>query len=165
MHASEGAGGGLGAAGLPVGLGGVRRSVDLATPQHLAARFASAAWILLGLLGLWRVRRTPSAWPWLAILATKVAVVLVFFGYARQGALLQPFLILGIASLAAPWLRREAAWRRVRWAGAALVLVLLAYDAQRALRGAELALDGQRVSAESAAQDRGHRARQLEVSR
>ncbi|MBK9385687.1 MAG: glycosyltransferase family 39 protein [Planctomycetes bacterium] len=165
LHAAEGAGGGLGAAGLPVGLGGVRRSVDLATPQQLAGRCASAAWIALGLLGLWRVRRTPSTWPWLAIVATKLAVVLAFFGYARHGALLQPFLILGVAALAAPWFQRDAVRRRVRWAGATLALGMLAYDAQRTLRGAELALDGQRVSAESAAEDRGHRARQLEVSR
>jgi hypothetical protein len=165
MHAAEGAGGGLGAAALPVGLGGIRRSVDLTTPQSFLARSASLAWIALGLAGLWRVRRAPSSWPWLAILVTKLVVVLAFFGYARHGALLQPFLILGIAALAAPWLERDAAWRRARLAGAALVLGLLAYDAQRALRGAELVLDGQRVSAESAAEDRGHRARQLEVSR
>lgn len=162
LHAAEGAGGGLGAAGLPVGLSGTRRAVDLATPQHLVARLASALWIGLGLLGLWGLRREPRIWPIFLILATKLAVVLAFFGYARQGALLLPFLALGVAAVLDRAALARLAPRTVRLAAAVLVGGLLLHDAQRALRGASLVLDGEPVGADRAREDTGHRTRELE---
>jgi hypothetical protein len=163
-HAAEGAGGGLGAAGLPLGLSGTRRAVDLATPQHLGARLASALWIGLGLLGLWRLGRDPRIWPAFAILATKLAVLLAFFGYARQGALLLPFLALGVAALLDRVALARLTPRTLRLVALVLIGGLLLYDAQRAARGASLALDGEPVRAENAHEDTGHRPRELEIS-
>jgi hypothetical protein len=97
-HAAEGAVGGVGGYALPIGLSGERRQVDFVT----ATSGWSDVWRLLVLgaaaFGLWRLRRCRGVWPLLAFAATKVAVVAVYFGYARQGALCVPIVALGVAA-------------------------------------------------------------------
>jgi hypothetical protein len=97
-HAAEGAVGGVGGYALPIGLSGERRQVDFVT----ATSGWSDVWRLLMLgaaaFGLWRLRRCRGVWPLLAFAATKVAVVAVYFGYARQGALCVPIVALGVAA-------------------------------------------------------------------
>jgi hypothetical protein len=97
-HAAEGAVGGVGGYALPIGLSGERRQVDFVT----ATSGWSDVWRLLMLgaaaFGLWRLRRCRGVWPLLAFAATKVAVVAVYFGYARQGALCVPAVALGLAA-------------------------------------------------------------------
>ncbi|MFN9945912.1 MAG: hypothetical protein ACK56S_03630, partial [Planctomycetota bacterium] len=104
-HAVEGAVGGIGGYALPIGLSGERRQVDLVT----ATSGWSDVWRLLVLgtaaFGLWRLRGCRGAWPLLAFAATKVAVVAVYFGYARQGALCVPVVALGVV---AAFVRRDA---------------------------------------------------------
>jgi hypothetical protein len=97
-HAAEGAVGGVGGYALPIGLSGERRQVDFVT----ATSGWSDVWRLLVLgaaaFGLWRLRRCRGVWPLLAFAATKVAVVAVYFGYARQGALCVPIVALGVVA-------------------------------------------------------------------
>jgi hypothetical protein len=97
-HAAEGAVGGVGGYALPIGLSGERRQVDLVT----ATSGWSDVWRLLVLgvaaFGLWRLRGCRGVWPLLAFAGTKVAVVAVYFGYARQGALCAPVVALGVVA-------------------------------------------------------------------
>jgi hypothetical protein len=97
---------GLGGFDLPLGLSGLRRAVDLVVPVGPLA----GAWSLLVLaacaLGVVAGWKQPALLPWLVFLASKVVVTLLFFGYARQGAMMVPVVAL-LAALAL-----------VRWGGA-----------------------------------------------
>lgn len=97
-HAVEGAVGGVGGYALPIGLSGERRQVDLVT----ATNGWSDVWRLFVLgaaaFGLWRLRANRGVWPLVVFAATKVAIVAVYFGYARQGALCVPAVALGVAA-------------------------------------------------------------------
>lgn len=100
----QGATGGLGGRALPIGLSGERRPVDLVTATGwwpmgwtwLVATFAAA--------GLWTARRATPVQAWTVVAATKLVVLAAFFGYARQGALLVPFVALGLGLAADRWL-------------------------------------------------------------
>ena len=135
-HALEGATGGIGGHALPIGLSGMRRQVDMVTADGLVAQ----AWrgLVLGVaaFGLWRLR-SRTLLPWFAFAATKLVVVLAYFGYARHGAVCSPLLALGVAEVLTPWLRG-----RVRLGASALVAVLL-LDGVRACLGATATVDGQ----------------------
>ncbi|MCA8954196.1 MAG: hypothetical protein KDE27_32105 [Planctomycetes bacterium] len=98
-HAAEGALPGLGGLALPIGLSGSRRPVDLVTADGTLAWLYRFALLAAAIAGLWRLRREPWLWPWLLFLASKLAVVVLFFGYARQGALCVPVVMLGVAAL------------------------------------------------------------------
>jgi len=93
----QGAASGIGGYALPIGLSGERRRVDLVTAS---GPFATAFRLLLlaaAATGLWRVRRTGAVTAWFAWLLAKLAAVLLFFGYARLGALCVPVVALGVA--------------------------------------------------------------------
>ncbi len=80
--------------GVPWGLEGPRRAVDLAVPEGRVFN----AWRILLLVacavGLWRLRRSRHLAPWLLLAATKVLATVFFFGYARHGAALVPVVTL-----------------------------------------------------------------------
>jgi hypothetical protein len=139
-HGLEGAASGCGGHALPIGMSGVRRAVDLVT----AAGTWPAIWRVLLLVvagaGLWTCRRAPWLWAWLAFAVSKVAVLLLFFGYARQGALLVPVVGIGLAAAASRWLLP-------RWPGAArlgiwFLAALVALELARALGGTAVLVDG-----------------------
>ncbi len=94
----EGAALGLGGYNLPLGLTGTRRAVDLTTPD---AGVVTAAWqagvLALAAWGAWVGSRSPPIHPWLLYVASKLAVAVLFFGYARQGALILPALAMFVA--------------------------------------------------------------------
>lgn len=99
-HATQGAAPNLGGYALPIGMSGERRQVDFVT----ATGIWPTAWrlMLLGvaLFGLSRVCRQRALWPLFAFAATKMLVVLAYFGYARQGVLCLPLVALGLAAAA-----------------------------------------------------------------
>ncbi|MCR9244177.1 MAG: hypothetical protein NXI31_04040 [bacterium] len=141
-HVAEGATGGVGGYALPIGMSGERRAVDLVT----ATGWWAAVWRLLVLgvavYGLWRVRGERALWPLWAFAVTKIVTVALFFGYARQGALLVPAVAVGAAVVIGPWLGRQT--DRRRWLPWCLPALLLAVEAVRA--GTVTAtLDGQPV--------------------
>lgn len=161
---------GFGGYGLPLGLSGVRRSVDLAVPEGgLGVAAWRAGWLAVAALGLWAGRRRVSLLPWLLFFASKVAVTLAFFGYARHGATAIPVLAV-LAGLAAErWIPRLAgladpSGRRLRQAVLAAALLLVAVEAGRWLDGPVVRLDGRRVGASDpfAADDYGDRRLEVE---
>ncbi|MCR9245379.1 MAG: hypothetical protein NXI31_10125 [bacterium] len=98
-HAAEGLAAGLGGYALPLGMSGSRREVDLATAGGTWPTIYRIAFLITAAAGLWRLRRERWLWPWLAFAASKLIVVLVFFGYARQGALCVPLALIGVVTL------------------------------------------------------------------
>jgi hypothetical protein len=147
---------GLGGYNLPLGMSGLRRAVDLVVPD---ATPTTALWrgsaLLAMLLGFWAGRREEALRPWLLLLATKVATTLVFFGYAREGAVLIPVFALSLGLLT-----RELVARRSRatqgltaprpWkAGLAtlclLAVGLVALEGYRWYSQPEVTLDGREV--------------------
>ncbi len=140
---------GVGGTGWPLGLSGTRRPVDLVVP---AGRAWPRWWamLLLGVaaLGGWKARRRPELVPWLLLLLSKVIVTVLFFGYARQGALVAPVLILlvvlaveRIASL--PWfVARSTVRKRVAVASWIALALLVGSDGLRCLNGVRRTMDG-----------------------
>jgi hypothetical protein len=99
----EGAASGLGPTGFPAGLAAPRR-VDVAAHRPGAVAVVwQLAILALAATGAWRAARLPALAPWWLYLASKVAATVLFFGYARQGALTVPFVALLVAlAFAAP---------------------------------------------------------------
>jgi hypothetical protein len=137
----------LGATGysLPVGLSGLRRAVDLVVPEGAWAR----AWRLLVLAGaaagLVAGARRSALQGWLLFLLTKVAATVLFFGYARQGAMVVPVVLLLLALAAERWLARGrlsvlgAAPAR---AGLALLAAAVLVEAARQQARPQVLIDG-----------------------
>jgi hypothetical protein len=95
----EGAASGLGPTGFPAGLAAPRR-VDVAAHRPGPVALVWQLGILaLVLAGAWRAGRRPELGPWWIYLASKLAATVLFFGYARQGALAAPVVAL-LAALA-----------------------------------------------------------------
>lgn len=133
----SGAAHGLTGYGLPAGLSGPRRAVDMLVPDPGPLALAWRVLLLLAALaGVAAAWRAPELWPWLLFLAAKIAVTVLFFGYARQGAIVIPVLALLVAIAARRWLDRVP----IR-AFAAIVLVMIAADAVRVATRPALSID------------------------
>ncbi len=133
----EGASLGLTGYNLPLGLTGTRRAVDLVTPEPGPW---AAAW-QIGVLGLavagaWTGRRSRHLQPWLLYVASKLVVAVLFFGYARQGALILPAVALLVALKVAPAVRLS---RRSLALAIALPLV---FEVARSLSPPAVHIDG-----------------------
>ncbi len=171
---SQGAALGLGGYNLPLGLSGVRRRVDLVVPQGGVADAWRLALLAAALWGLANgLRRDPAALvPWLAFLISKVAVVIAFFGYARQGAGVVPVLALLIAlavSRSPPAsggdhrrISRLIPSGRARVV-LATALVLLAIEGVRWISRPSLVLDGREITRADPWPVDLHEQRRLEV--
>ena len=140
-HAFEGMTGGLGGHALPIGLSGVRRQVDLVTATGAWA----AVWrvLVLGVAawGLWALRARRGLWPLFTFAVTKLLVVVVWFGYARQGALCLPLVAVGVAA-AGDRLLPAASVPRGRWSWALVAAVLLALEGVCVATGHGATVDG-----------------------
>jgi hypothetical protein len=136
--------------GLPLGLSGLRRSVDLVVPAGGAGvaawRLAVLAVALAGLAAGWR---RPALHPWLLLLLTKLAVTVAFFGYARQGAMAVPVVLVLAALAAERWLLRGPLLplaRRPAVAGLVLLSAAVAVEALRWQDRPEVHIDGALVT-------------------
>lgn len=112
----------------PLGPSGLRRAVDMVTPDAGAWTSAWRALVLVSAgLGAVAAFRQPAAWPWLLYLAARLPATLLFFGYARHGALVVPVVAMLVALAPARWPARDAsrAPRARPWLAAALLLSLL----------------------------------------
>jgi hypothetical protein len=120
--------------GFPVGIGGVRKPVDLTVPR---GGWGVTVWRLLVLVaaaaGVAAGRRLAAILPWVLFLAAKAVTVVLFFGYARIGATLVPVLFVLAAVAADRWLLARVP-RPERWATAAAGAILLAAIAVEILR-------------------------------
>lgn len=142
---------GLTGRGLPLGLDGRRGPVDLAAPEPRPAvtlwRFVVLALCALGVVA---ARERAALAPWLLLLASKLLVTVLFFGYARQGAACIPALAPLAALAIDRWLVAPAArrWAQApRLAAAVVAAAGLGIEAQRLLDPPVLRLDGVAVTA------------------
>jgi hypothetical protein len=123
--------------GLPIGVSGTRRAVDfvvpVAAPLPIAWRLALLLAALAGAVTAWRAL---DLWPWLFFLASKLAATVLFFGYARLGALTIPVIALLIALAAQRLLARTPA--KVL---AAILLLAVAAEAVRVVSKPTLSID------------------------
>lgn len=138
---------GFGGDGRPLRASGVRNAVDLVVPE---AGTGTLVWriFLLGLagVGFFVARPRAALVPWLLFLAAQLAISVLFFGYARQGAGVSYVLLLGAAlALERPCLLAGRAGRFVL-GGLALILVsLFVLELERARTGVEIHIDGRPV--------------------
>jgi hypothetical protein len=128
--------------GLPLGMSGPRRPVDVVVPETDAlASIWRVGFAVCCILGIWSALPRREAIPWLLFLFSKGAVAAAFFGYARAGVVVQPALMLFAAIALQRW------WPARRWLGTAILLGALALEAARCARGARVEMDGKRVGA------------------
>jgi hypothetical protein len=135
--------------GLPTGISGIQRSVDLVTPDGWIATI----WMILvfgicavGLAVGWR---KTALLPWLLFLGSKVIITILFFGYARIGATVTPVVFLLGALAVTAGTQRPAKGRRshaTRWAAVVVVLIVL-LEGFRCISGPRITIDGQAIDA------------------
>lgn len=135
---------------LPLGLSGVRRGVDLVVPEgSLAAAWRLTLLIASG-LALYAGWKSEALQPWLLFLTSKVAVTLLFFGYARQGATVIPVVLLLLAVAADRWVftSTEKFPRVARWGiGLCALLIPVCVEAARFASRPVASIDGRSVAA------------------
>jgi hypothetical protein len=168
----SGAAMGLTGYNFPVGLSGVRRTVDLVVPEH---GFGVHVWRLgvlaAALLGAYAGRRREALLPWFFFLLSQLAVCVAFFGYARQGVMVIPVVALLVGLAAERWLPgvRKAAAGRPSTLRAGLkpvlatALLLVGIEGARWLWSPELVLDEIRIENSDPFPPGEHKVRRLEV--
>ena len=145
---------------LPMGLSGARRAVDAATSDGVPATVWRIVVLLACIAGIAFGRRPPGLWPWLLFLATKVAVTVLFFGYARLGATVIPVVAVLVAIATERWIPP----RTLRFV-LAILLFGVALEAARFVAKPEVRLDGMVIGREDPFPPDEHDAHRVEVSR
>jgi hypothetical protein len=140
----SGAASGVTGYGVPVGATGLRRAVDMVAPGGIAAALFAAALLGVAAWGAWLARAQAALVPWMLFLATKVAVTIAFFGYARQGAAVIPVVAL---LLAIAFERATRAWPAARRRNVLLAAAFscLALETVRFVAPPALSVDGRPV--------------------
>lgn len=120
---------GIGSYALPLGMSGVREPVDMVVAEHGLATTWRILLLGLSMVGLWCLRASPvaAAVPLLGFVVAKLLAVVLFFGYARLGALCVPSLaLLWAMALDRLLLQRLAQTLRTRlWWAVVLAIVLV----------------------------------------
>jgi len=156
---------------LPLGLSGIRRTVDLVVPDSNAW---VASWrlalLVLVLAGATTIRVRPELWPWMLFLGSKILVTIAFFGYARQGAAVIPVVALlavlavqtGLARfekrVPGSWFSGQHMLRAVVIGG----VLLLAIEGQRCASRPPIRIDGRAVGVVDPFPASEHRSRAIE---
>ncbi len=166
----QGASGGWTGWGLPFGSSGVRRAVDLVVPTGGLAGFWQIVLLAVCGLGIWRGSRSPELIPWLAILVTKVAATVLFFGYARHGATCVPVVaLLAAVAVFGPGGGEAKGTTSVvqKWRRAVIAVVVLAVGLElyRAVDPPRLLLDGQGIENGDPHPIQDHQDRRFESAR
>ena len=162
----QGASLGVGGFGLPVGLSGVRRAVDLVVPQGALASAWSVLVLVVAAAGLFAGWRRPALLPWLALLVSKLAATVLFFGYARQGATTVPVIALLAALAAERWvLPRVPAMppRRAAALAATLLAAPVVLEAGRWLSRPDVTIEGRAIGPADPFPVREHRDQAVRV--
>lgn len=133
---------GLSAYNLPIGRDGLRRPVDLVAPPSDGAKLWRVAVLALFVAGVVVAARRRVGGIWLLVIAYKLVVAALFFGYARQAVSILPaFAIFVAVAVDAAWglARRRGrlpavAGKALFAASAALLLTLDFVAAARPVR-------------------------------
>jgi hypothetical protein len=169
----EGAALGFGGSNFPLGLSGLRRPVDLITPDSGASGLVwRSGLLLLLIIGLWIGRGSAALYPWSAFLFSKLAITIAFFGYARQGATVIPVVAL-LACLAIDRLTSGRSIRRIaespsstKWRlplALAAILSLLALETERWAQRPQVLIDGRAIGVRAPLPTDDHGELHLEV--
>jgi hypothetical protein len=157
----SGAASGLTGWNLPAGQSGIRRPVDMVAPHDSApATIWRIAFLLVAAAGVVAGRQNRALLPWLLFLATKIAVTVLFFGYARQGAIAIPVIAILIALAFERWIPT-----RVSRLAIPLLLVGLTIEAARLVSRPVVAIDGSPIGAADALAPDEHAEHRIEVTR
>jgi len=148
---------------LPLEAGGLRRAVDLATPEGTWPGIWRLLFLIVVCRGLVLAWRRPAAAPWLLFLGSKLIVTCAFYGYARQGATVVPVIAVLLALVIDGLVGEE------RMEGRALVRaavvaggLLLGAELVRFASDPELLVDGRSLTERSVPDPADHRARTIE---
>lgn len=91
---------------IPFGRDGLRAAVDLTTPQGVAPAVLTLLAVAVIIVGCTRALTRGSGRLWLMVVAYKLAVTILFYGYARQAASVLPaFAVLAASGAAWPAVR------------------------------------------------------------
>ena len=157
----SGAASGLTGWNLPMRLSGPRRRVDMVAPESDATAIVWRVLILIVCLaGIVFAGRQAALVPWLLFLATRVAVTLLFFGYARVGATAIPVVAILLALAVERWLYV----RPSRLAVAALAIGV-SVEAARFVSRPLLLIDGSPVRATDRLPPDEHAEHRIEMTR
>ena len=143
--------------GFPVGVSGIRNSVDIVVPEpRLGLRIWQTVGFTILLAGLWVGRKNKNLYPWLMLLATKLATTVLFYGYAREGVVVFPIFALLLALLITRLLSLHSTnsnflidgGRHVcRVATLVLLASMIAVESFRFISAPTIQLDGYKVGA------------------
>ncbi|MGK0301883.1 MAG: hypothetical protein ACI89X_002763 [Planctomycetota bacterium] len=89
-HSWRGIATGVGSYSMPFGMSGVREPVDMTVSMNGTAAVWRALLLALALFGLWTARTACGVVPFVLFTLSKLIAIVLFFGYARMGALCIP---------------------------------------------------------------------------
>lgn len=127
VFAWRGIANGLGSYNMPLGMSGVRQAVDITTAYGWWATAWRVLLLVLAGVGLWLLRSSCGLVPLALFVVAKLIAVVLFFGYARMGALCVPsFALLWAAAIDRLLLARlsEGACKRLLQLAVVAVLLL-----------------------------------------
>lgn len=127
LKAWRGTATGIGSYALPLGMSGLREPVDMTVSMTSTASIWRALLLALGVFGVFCARRAPSVSPFLLFVFAKLVAVVLFFGYARMGALCIPsfavFWAIGLDRLL--FTRMPAVWlKRLLWVAVVTIVLM-----------------------------------------
>jgi hypothetical protein len=132
---------------LPAGFSGTRRAVDMLVPDPGLLERAWAAVLGVGCMaGLVLARAQPALVPWLLFLISRLVPAVLFYGYARHGALAIPVVALLLGLALQRLIAGRAEPRRVLAALTIAMLAATALEAARYARPPLLTIDGQTMT-------------------
>ncbi len=127
LHSWRGMATGVGSYSMPLGMSGVREPVDMTVAMTGIAAVWRGLLLALALFGLWSARSLSGVVPFVLFTLSKLLAIVLFFGYARMGALCIPSLALlwAIAVERLLLARLSAIWiKRLMWSTVTIVVVL-----------------------------------------
>lgn len=133
---------------LPVGFSGPRRAVDMLVPDpgYLDQAWLAAVALACG-AGVAIGRGQPAIVPWLLYLVGRLVTTILFFGYARHGALAIPVvaLLLGLVVERLIDIKRPERERTLVTLAGAVLLAGIAIEAARYWRPPRVTIDGRGI--------------------